>query len=357
MKVAIIGAGLSGIICALQLQKYRIVPDIYERKNVFGEEYRHVGAALEIALRPIQDPLQYINEKYDIYLKPSGLIRRIIHKSPHAKAKIKGNLGYFLIRGADPDSVESQLVKNLKSRIMYGNEADYKKLKKKYDYVVVATGYPTEARELGIWQDAIKMSIQGAVISGKFDSDTFIVWLNKNYCKSGYAYLAPITNKKASLILAVDEIEPESLDSYWSLFLKTEKLRVKIIEKFQKVHYSGFVYPHRVDNLYFIGNAAGCLDPLLGFGIYTSVVTASEAAKSIALGTDYECGIQKELHFNDKMYEFRKAFNKLDNKGYDHLIRLLRLPGVNTLIYKWKKINVVSLGYQVLKRMNNISPK
>lgn len=221
MKVAIIGGGLAGIVCALQLERYGIIPDIFERNRKIAEPYRHVGAALEIVLRPIKDPLQYLSENYNIFLKPSGLVKKVIHNSPSASATITGNLGYFLTRGADPSSPENQLAKDLKCKIFLGNEVDYKELKKDYDYVVVASGYPTEAIELGIWQDVIKMSINGTVVTGKFDSDTFIVWLNKDYCKSGYAYLAPFNNREASLILAVDEIEPEAIDKYWkaSLFL------------------------------------------------------------------------------------------------------------------------------------------
>lgn len=65
LKVAIIGGGLAGIICATQLERLGITPDIFERNRDLAESYRHVGAALQIALRPIKDPLQYLNDKYE----------------------------------------------------------------------------------------------------------------------------------------------------------------------------------------------------------------------------------------------------------------------------------------------------
>lgn len=352
MKAAIIGGGLSGIVCALQLQRYGIMPHVFEKNKQVAEPYRHVGAALEIALRPIKDPLQYLNEKYNIYLKPSGLVNKVIHNGPAASSTITGNLGYFLTRGNHHNSLVNHLVKDFEGKIFLNKKVDYKDLKNTYDVVVVATGHPAEAKELGFWNDIINMSIKGAVVDGNFDTDTFTVWINKDYCKSGYAYLTPFNNKEGCLVLAVNDIQPMEIEKYWKKFLETEKLNYKIKETFKRIHYSGFMYPHKFENLYFIGNAGGCLDPMFGFGAFSCVVTASEAAKSIAYGTDYESAIKNVIDFNSKMLEFRKAFNNLDNKEYNLLIKLLGLPGVNSLFYKWDKINVVKIGSYITKLLN-----
>ncbi|TYQ16987.1 UNVERIFIED_CONTAM: flavin-dependent dehydrogenase [Acetivibrio alkalicellulosi] len=354
MKVAIIGGGLSGVVCALQLQRYGVMADIFERNKKVAEPYRHVGAALEIALRPIKDPLEYLNEKYNIFLKSSGLVNKVIHNGPSTSSTITGNLGYFLIRGNHPASLVNHLIKDFKGKVYLSKEVDYKDLKKVYDLVIVASGYPTEAKDLGIWNDIIKMSVKGAVIDGNFDSDTFIVWINKDYCKSGYAYLSPFNNKEASLVLAVNDIQLDEIEKYWKKFIESEKLNYKVKESFKRVHYAGFMYPHKVDNVYFVGNASGCLDPLLGFGAFSCVVTASEAAKSIVYGTDYELAIKSVIDSNLKMLEFRKVFNKLNNKDYDLLIRSLGLPGINSLFYKWSKINVVNMGYSASKLLNKL---
>jgi digeranylgeranylglycerophospholipid reductase len=353
LKVAIIGGGFAGIVCATQLERLGIIPDIFERNNDMAEPYRQVGAALQIVLRPIKDPLQYLNQNYDIDLKPSGLVKKIVHKSPTARSTITGNLGYFLHRGAEPDSIDNQLAKNLKSKIFLNMEVDFKALQKEYDYVVIATGHPFEAKQLGIWQETIKMSIKGTVIKGNFKTNTFKVWLNKDYCKSGYAYLAPFSSKEATLALAVDEIELHEIDKYWDKFIKSENLNYKIKKCFTRMHYSGFVYPHKLDNLYFIGNAGGVLDPLLGFGVFPSVVTASEAANSIVHGTDYESRIKEIVKLNLKLLEYRKVFNILNNKGFDLLVKLIGLPGVNSLVYN-TNLNALKLGYLTLKPLNSL---
>lgn len=353
MKVAIIGAGFSGLVCAVQLEKLGIFPDIFEKNNNIAEPYKHVGAALQIVLRPIKDPLQYLNKNYDIYLQSSAFVKKIVHISPTACTIIKGNLGYFLYRGAIQDSIDNQIAGLLKSKINFNCEIDFRNLIDEYDYVVIASGSPIEAKQLGIWQDTIKMSVKGTVVSGNFETDTFKVWINKNYCKSGYAYLAPFNSHQATLALAVNDIEIDEIDKYWNFFIKSENINYKIEECFKRIHYSGFVYPHKVRNIYFIGNAGGVLDPLLGFGVFPSVVTASEAAFAISKNPyNYETKIKNVVKLNTKLLEFRKTFNMLNNKDYDKLVQFIGFPGINSIIYN-SNINAVSLGHLILKPLNS----
>jgi len=107
LNVAIIGGGLAGIVCALQLERLGINPCIFEKNSDLAEPYRHAGMALEIALRPINDPLQYLSHKYNINFNPSGLVKKATHISPSECTTIKGNLGYFVHRGAQPNSVDN----------------------------------------------------------------------------------------------------------------------------------------------------------------------------------------------------------------------------------------------------------
>ncbi len=60
MKVAIIGAGLAGLSCAHELEKYGVRPVIYEKNSYIGEQISHVSAILEIINRPIKDVVKYL---------------------------------------------------------------------------------------------------------------------------------------------------------------------------------------------------------------------------------------------------------------------------------------------------------
>lgn len=109
MKVAIIGAGLSGLACAHELEKHGIRPTIYERNSFIGEQISYVTSFLQITHRPIKDALQYIREKFDIDIRPLNTVNTIIHRSPNKTAAMKGNLGYFISRGKENEDIKKQI--------------------------------------------------------------------------------------------------------------------------------------------------------------------------------------------------------------------------------------------------------
>ena len=150
MDVAIIGAGLAGLSCAHELEKYGISPVIYERRNFIGEEFNHVGAALQIVHRPIKDAVNYFKNEFGIEIKPLNTVNSVVHRSINKTTTIKGNLGYFIERSKSQNDMKVQLHSQLKNtRILFNEAADYETLSKQYDYVVVANGHVDYTIELG----------------------------------------------------------------------------------------------------------------------------------------------------------------------------------------------------------------
>ncbi len=344
MKVAIIGAGLAGLYCAHELERLGTAPDIYEMRSYVGEAISHITAILDITHRPHKDMLQYFRKDLALDITPYNVVRSLEHRAPNKTTTLYGHFGYFFKYTRDPDSLKVQMYNKLKKSRLFLNEyGDYERLAQKYDYVVIANGTSAAAEEQGIWQSWLKTYVRGAVVLGSFDPTRLIVWLNKDYTKNGYAYLTAFDNKKASLILIATEVNEKEVDRYWELFLYSENIRYPIVEEFKMAHTSGFAYPHRLGNLYFIGNAGGGVEPFLGFGHINAAVMGVSTARSIMLGKDYEKQIKEIMDRNIEMRQFRKLFNTMTNAGYDMLVTALGMPGVVPIIYN-TNINATKYG-------------
>ena len=59
MKVAIMGAGISGLSCAIILERNGIEPTIFEKRGRVGDRFINSEAMFDILNRPIKDCLSY----------------------------------------------------------------------------------------------------------------------------------------------------------------------------------------------------------------------------------------------------------------------------------------------------------
>lgn len=334
MKVAIIGAGLAGLYCAHELERLGIKPVIYEQNSFIGEPVNHVTAVLNITHRPIPDIVKYIRKNHHLKIQPSATVNMIEHNAPNITTTLKGFYGYFFKYTKEPDSLKCQIFDKLKHTKVFLNEVgDYEKLSKIFDYVVVATGNSRYAEELGIRQKWIQAYLRGAVILGDFDPNKLIMWINKDYFKSGYAYLCPFDRHRATIAMVVNDINEKEINRYWELFICGESIKNTIIEEFTMMHKSGYVYPHQLGNIIFAGNAGGGVEPFLGFGHINAAIMGAAAARTIALGWDYGKQIRDDMHRNEQMLRVRKMYNKANNDNYDMIVASLGIPGVNKLLY------------------------
>lgn len=103
--------------------------------------------------------------------------------------------------GPSSRSVTSQSYELIDTPVTFNTVADYKELAAYYDKVIVATGTPYIAKELGLWTDVFRGWVRGAVISGSFDPHTWMIWFNKKYANNGYAYLGPFNSNTAILVI------------------------------------------------------------------------------------------------------------------------------------------------------------
>lgn len=147
MKVAIIGAGTSGLSCAIELERNGIHPVIFERNDSIGEYIPHVSAFLGLITRPASDPVKYMDKKLGIKLKPLNQFRKVIHYSPNNQLPVSGHLGYFMIRGKEENSVKNQLRAQVKSSVNVLEKSGEKVLLRKGAYLIYAKGIQRKCTE------------------------------------------------------------------------------------------------------------------------------------------------------------------------------------------------------------------
>ncbi|AEG59285.1 NAD(P)/FAD-dependent oxidoreductase [Desulforamulus ruminis] len=334
MRVAIIGAGISGLACAHELERFRIFPDIYEERSRTGELFPHVGGLLQLMNRPVRDQLKWLEKDYHIKIKPLNTWKKLTMHAPHVSKTVhSGKLGYFVERGQGDQSLEVQLNKMIKSPIYYNCQADYSELAREYDYVVVASGNREIAATLGIWKDIFITMVRGAIVLGDFNPEELKMWVNTDYALGAYAYLTAFNRTRASLVLIHANTSAKEMEKIWHTFLKKENLDYQITEGFLLSHVAGTVFPHQVRNILLVGSAGGFMESFLGFGAISSLRSGVLAARAIAKNLSFDKLSKRLDEEMRRSVRLREIINTMKNEDYDRLVTVATLPVIKQIAY------------------------
>ena len=334
MRVAIIGAGLSGLSCALELLRHGIVPAVFEKKNSIGFETGLTAIHLRLFSRRRRDPILYIAKKYGLELKPMSVLKELTMDAPGAKTVIKGNLGYLFKRGEDPGSLENQIASKTYIPIYFDRIASLENIRDGFDFVVAASGDFSIAKELGVCNVSINTQTRVATVLGNFRIDSASIFFNTNFAKNSFCHLVPLNSRQAFLCLSIENISSHELDYYWKKLLTSVNFPFDIIQTADSEQDVGFSCPIRIGNILITGMPAGTTDSFLGFGALNSIESGFLAARAIAYGLDYESLMRPILKHVQTINRFRDLINTFDNSDYKRLIAFLGLPAVKQLIYR-----------------------
>jgi len=336
VKIAIIGAGLSGLSCALEFEKNGIIADIYERDYSLGWPFFTVGFWPEILLRDYGDVIKYLRENFQISIKPLIKCNNIIMKSRNQKVEINGDLGYAIIRGKGAGSVEKQVGELLrKTPINFNNPVDYRELSNTYDWVVISTGNDKITRELGVWEDKGLIRIIGASVLGSFRPDSSTIYFNTEYAGTGYARVAPFNATQAIVDLYAIGYGEFEIDRLFSKFLEYEGLDhlEQLHRIIPKPFTTGKATKYKIGNLLLTGRAAGLTERLLGVGAIGAIQSGIYAARAIVQGLDFEAQMEKLAAWTESISAYRDIVNKFDNDDFDMLLAAVGKPGIKQLVY------------------------
>ncbi|MGE5604187.1 MAG: FAD-dependent oxidoreductase [Bacteroidota bacterium] len=350
IKVAILGAGLSGLTCAITLEKHGINPVIFEKRRQAGDRFVNGEILLSLLSQPVDDVIAYFADNYQIYLQPVSHIRSLILHSEHAKAVINGKLGFCNIRGRHEKSFENQLARQVKSEIVYNSEYTYEQLVHDYTHVVLATGDAAYALALRNYKQDFTTLLNGYTVAGDFDRYTVRAWLNNQFAPYGYGYFIPLSEKEANLVLwhpeySIHQKQDQNLllTQFFKQAQKDLDQELRIIDHFEVQHYSiGLCRYPRIGNTYYTGNCFGAIDPYLGFGQFISILTGVYAALDICGIAKYE-ELTKPLRQNhENSLVLRRAWELFDNRRFDWMVRFFG-SGIGKKIFTSQKYDAVKI--------------
>ena len=336
MKVAILGGGICGLACALELERNGVVPVIFESNPAPEWIWPSIMFWPNVLYNVYDDTRKYLLEKYKIDFYALGKVNSVTMKSQKKKIKIEGNLGYVIQRGNGEKSLENQLYRQLiQTAIYFNSKEDYKNLSKKYDYVVVTTGKDAEAREMGVWEDESIVYVIGAKINGSFTPGTSEIYFNTDYAGTGYARVTPFNSSSAVVGLYI--IGKNELDSfqYFRDFIRRENLDNNecVLTVLPPPFTTGKVNKFRVGNVLLAGRAAGLTERILGCGGFEALESGTLAARAIVNGDDYDKLVKPIKDHVENISSYRKIIDKFTNDDFDKLISVLGTPGIKQIIY------------------------
>lgn len=340
-KVAIIGAGASGMACACRLEQLGLAGsiDIFEAKQGPLDANIYTGLIAEFINRPVKDPLISLSEKYGLNLSPASTIYHSINHGPTTVTDFFGFLGYVVFKGGHPESVENQLRRRCKSSIHYGIKIDLKDILSEYDSVVLATGNCEYVPDLVNFRIDAHIAFHYAIVeekNQKIDPSRFEAWFNTRYAPWGYAYILPVPPKHAMVACnGVISREHDPVKEGWERFKREQVAgKYEILEEHHILNYLlGKPDCQKVGKVYLIGADGGCNIPLFGFGLFKSLLSGIYAAESIARGESYEDKMSLINNEYEKGLALFKRLHAYGDTGYDMIIR----AGSTTTAKKWVK--------------------
>lgn len=331
LNVAIMGAGLSGLSCAITLEKYGVEPTIFERRSCVGDRFVNAEAMFSILDRPIKDSIQYLKNIYDIHLTPINAVKKAVFHSKHNVGSIDGTLGYTNIRGRHENSYECQLSRQVRSKINFNSKYSYDELCKEFEYVILAPGDGAYASQLGNYRCDLTSTLKGITVEGEFITDIINLWFNYNIIPKGYGYVVPFSEKEANIVIAYPDypsnikLDINSMwDKFYSLVCTDLDQNFRKTDEFEISKYMmGICTKPVIENTYFVGNCFGTISPGLGFGQFASMLTGIYSAYDLCGLGKYEELVKPLFENYNHSLALRRFLEGLDDDKLDFFIKNL----------------------------------
>jgi flavin-dependent dehydrogenase len=307
-EINILGAGISGLACAIILRKNGYNVNIYEKRKNTGIRFNSDWQGIEnwSEETDVLDELKSFGMDLSFDYVPVSELD--LHYSDKIRTLTGDNACYLVKRGTTNDCLDTCLLEQAMSlgvKIHYGTKPDTAK-----SIHVVATG-PDKGN---IFAKGIKFHTSRP--------DTYHMAFGDDIAKGFYSYLL-IKNGEATIATVFDNKNLHDSEDYlnntidyFSDYYDPEEVRSG--RKFGGYGYFEIRKTLHDDNgAMLIGEAGGLQDYLWGFGMRYAFQSANFAAQSIMNGKSYDKMIKEKLHKKLKHSQRnRKLFEILGPLAY-----------------------------------------
>jgi len=353
-KIAIVGAGIAGLHCALYLKDYAEI-------EIFEEAKRTKAA------RPLQMEGSINQFKFTPDLKPSFPLSHNTLISPHYKTELHGKLGYLYKIGGK-EGIDAEIRRKIEKeiKIHYSHKITSLEELQDFDVIIAADGWKSSIALLAGMRERYpyKQGIGiGSTVKGDFTIGKITTILNNYYAPNGYTYLIPFDEEKATLAAAIgrhtnagDNKDAGKSDvKNYVLNIFRERLRnlskeygLTILNEWMDYEMWYHFRSYQKDNIYIVGGAASFTDEALGYGLKYAIWSAKLCAQSIIQGKDYNLLLKpllKELYFWRKF----SPYFCYTEKQQDIIVRLQGIPPVKNMIEKGLSIKSLIYFLPIIK--------
>ncbi|MBN1455282.1 MAG: NAD(P)/FAD-dependent oxidoreductase [Methanomicrobia archaeon] len=350
--VLVVGAGPAGSVAALYCSKHGLDTVLIDKNDKVGAHITtRVDSSTDLGLTSI------INE---LELRTENLVHNSKWHSAFGNSfTLHSDIGeYYVKRGPDSDSFECSTVqKAVVNGCTFFGQIKIEKLCEDsegvseiillqgektiaiHPKIVIAADGSNSIFHRYIRKKLVSNRVAYGVTGNYFaQPDTSEIYFNVALAPGGYFYIAscPQGLSSAGIVLDSSKMDHSAHSYFYNYLNKNQEIAKRlnrVTNNFQGCEEIFDLDVHTYKNILLIGNAAGLIDPFLGYGVMPAIVSSYRASKySVDAIKNHDMSVLQNYnefikqHFTkDLAYLYRKILNTLNDEDLDLIIGILNM--------------------------------